>query len=417
MADSTAPECACERTAPGLLSVDAALGKLLGSITTPMPVVDKPILAALGDVLAQGIVSHINVPPCANSAVDGYAFLRADLGPDQTLPLSLRIPAGAAPDTLPPGTAARIFTGAPVPAGADAVAMQEDCVEAEGRVRLPSHLPDQENIRPAGQDIALDSTVLQRGTRLSPAALGVLASIGQTTVAVHRRPRVAFFSTGDELAEPGQPLAPGQIYNSNRVLLGALLAAAGVYAIDLGVARDNLADTIAILDQAEDMQADVILSTGGVSVGEEDHVRAAILSRGELALWKLAIKPGKPLAFGRYKGRPVFGLPGNPQATLITFLILVRPWLRRLMGERDVAPLSLPLPAGFTIKKPGKRREYLRVRVELHEGRQILVKHPQQSSGALTSAAWGQGLAEIEVGRTVQEGDLVPFLPFSGLWG
>jgi molybdopterin molybdotransferase len=294
--------------------------------------------------------------------------------------------------------------------------MQEDCqVLTDGRVKIIATVKDQENIRPQGQDIVFGQQILQQGERLTAAAIGLLATIGQPTVRVYQRLKVVFFSTGDELVEAGQSLAIGQIYNSNRSLIHSLLNEMGFIAIDGGVIADNLPATLAAFKQAEQL-ADVIISTGGVSVGEEDHVKAAIDQCGELDLWKIAIKPGKPLAFGRIGDVPFIGLPGNPQSVWVTFLILARQFLLNRQGQRHkLLPDAIPIAADFAIHKSQKRREYLRVRLNVSDAGLVLQRHHNQSSGVLSSAVWADGFAIVEIGKTVNEGNFLPFLSFSSL--
>ncbi|MDZ4326099.1 MAG: molybdopterin molybdotransferase MoeA, partial [Pseudomonas sp.] len=305
-----------------------------------------------------------------------------------------------------------IFTGAPVPAGADCVEMQENAeVLADERVRFLEVLTSGQNIRPKGQETTVGELILAAGTRLGPIEQGLAASLGCAELDVIRKVRVAVLSTGDELIEPGQALGPGQIYNSNRVLLCSWLQRLGCEVIDAGILADNLETTRARLGELKDV--DLILSTGGVSVGEADFLGIALREEGELTLWKLAIKPGKPLTFGHFRGVPVIGLPGNPASTLVTFALLARPYLLRRQGVKDVDPLKVQVPAGFVWPKAGNRREYLRGRLE--NGRAIIYKN--QSSGVLRSAAWADGLVEVREDRTLVEGDSVGFIPLSEVLG
>lgn len=373
--------------------------------------VSVALAASDGRVLARDLISTLDLPPWPNSAMDGYALNLADWT-GEPLAVSQRVFAGHAPEPLVPGTCARIFTGAPVPAGANCVEMQENAqVMADGRVLFTEALKTGQNIRPQGQETTVGEIVLSAGTRLGPIEQGLAASLGCATLEVVRRFKVAVLSTGDELIEPGQPLGPGQIYNSNRRVLCSWLARLGCEVIDAGILPDDLPATRQRL--AELGAADLILSTGGVSVGESDFLGMALREAGELDLWKLAIKPGKPLTFGHFKGTPVIGLPGNPASTLVTFALLARPYLLRRLGVQAVDPLTFQVPAGFAWTKPGNRREYLRGRLE--NGRAVIYKN--QSSGVLRSAAWADGLVEVLEGSTLAEGDPVGFIPLSEILG
>lgn len=410
MSSNAGSHSADQCSVSGLLPVDAAIARLL-ECARPVPDTEQvPLSNASGRVLAVTVVSPVNVPPADNSAMDGYALSTEDLlsGQSCVLPVSQRIPAGAVSAALLAGTCARIFTGAELPPGANAVVMQEKCVVEGDVVRFPPQVKAGDNIRPAGNDIRLGDVVIDAGTRLSPIHAGLLASVGLGTITVFRRPRVGIFSTGDELVEPGHPLASGQIYNSNRYLLRALLEQAGCEVLDAGVSPDSADETKNVIRTLVQGKPDVIFSTGGVSVGEEDHVKAVIESLGRIDFWKIAIKPGKPLAFGEVQGIPYFGLPGNPQSALITFMVLARPWLLRTAGQENVLPVVWRLPAGFIRGKVSDRQEYLRARLE----NGVLVLHSNQSSGALSSAAWADGLVVLPAGRTVVAGDPVDFLPF-----
>ena len=392
-----------------LMPVEHALQQLL-AMAEAAPIREQqtlPLADCDGRVLAQDLVSTLDLPPWPNSAMDGYAVRLADWT-GEPLVVSQRIFAGQAPQPLAAGTCARIFTGAPVPEGADCVEMQENAVvHADERVSFTEPLHLGQNIRPQGQETTVGERVLTAGTRLGPIELGLAASLGHDGLAVIRRPRVAVLSTGDELVEPGLPLGPGQIYNSNRRVLCAWLSRMGCEVIDAGILPDDLEKTRAQL--ASLGSVDLILSTGGVSVGEADFLGIALREEGELALWKLAIKPGKPLTFGHFRGVPVIGLPGNPASTLVTFALLARPYLLRRQGVLDVEPLRFEVPVGFTWPKPGNRREYLRGRIE--QGKAIIYRN--QSSGVLRSAAWAQGFVEVLEGTTLEMGDTVNFIPLS----
>ncbi|WP_277590032.1 gephyrin-like molybdotransferase Glp [Pseudomonas chlororaphis] len=395
------------------MPVEVALARLL-EMAEATPILERerlPLAAAQGRVLADDLVSILDLPPWPNSAMDGYALRAADWS-GEALVVSQRIFAGQAPEPLAPGTCARIFTGAPVPAGADCVEMQENAeVQADGRVSFTEPLSAGQNIRPQGQETKVGECVLVAGTQLGPIELGLAASLGCAELEVVRRVRVAVLSTGDELVEPGQALGPGQIYNSNRVLLCSWLQRLGCEVVDGGILPDDLPTTRRRL--AELAEVDLILSTGGVSVGEADFLGIALREEGELALWKLAIKPGKPLTFGHFRGVPVIGLPGNPASTLVTFALLARPYILRRQGVKELQPLQFQVPAGFAWSKPGNRREYLRGRLE--QGRAIIYRN--QSSGVLRSAAWAEGLVEVLEERTLVEGDWVNFIPLSEVLG
>jgi len=396
-----------------LMPVEQALARLLEMAETSRIVERErlPLAQVQGRVLAEDLVSTLDLPPWPNSAMDGYALRMADWVGEPLL-VSQKVFAGQAPDPLQPGTCARIFTGAPVPAGADCVEMQENAeVLADERVRFTQTLTQGQNIRPQGQETTVGELILPAGTRLGPIEQGLAASLGCAELEVVRKVRVAVLSTGDELIEPGQTLGPGQIYNSNRVLLCSWLQRLGCEVVDAGILPDNLETTRSRLGELKDV--DLILSTGGVSVGEADFLGIALREEGELTLWKLAIKPGKPLTFGHFRGVPVIGLPGNPASTLVTFALLTRPYLLRRQGVQDVEPLKVQVPAGFDWLQPGNRREYLRGRLE--NGRATIYKN--QSSGVLRSAAWADGLVEVLEGRTLVQGDSVFFIPLSEVLG
>ncbi|WLH33986.1 molybdopterin molybdotransferase MoeA [Pseudomonas sp. FP2196] len=396
-----------------LMPVEVALARLL-EMAEASPIVEHeylPLAQVEGRVLAEDLVSTLDLPPWPNSAMDGYALNLSDWA-GEPLPVSQKVFAGQSPEALKSGTCARIFTGAPIPPGANCVEMQENAdVQSDGRVRFVEPLKIGQNIRPQGQETTVGELILPAGTRLGPIEQGLSASLGCAGLKVVRKVRVAVISTGDELVEPGQPLGPGQIYNSNRVLLCSWLLRLGCEVIDAGILPDDLATTRARLGELQNV--DLILSTGGVSVGEADFLGIALREEGELALWKLAIKPGKPLTFGHFRNVPVIGLPGNPASTLVTFALLTRPYLLRRQGVRDVEPLKFPVPAGFTWPVAGNRREYLRGRLE--QGRATIYRN--QSSGVLRSAAWADGLVEVLEGRTLHAGDEVVFIPLSDLLG
>ena len=395
------------------MPLEEALERLLAlAEAAPITTTERVVLgAAEGRVLACNLLAGLDLPPWPNSAMDGYALRLADWQ-GEPLAVTQRIFAGHAPEPLQPGTCARIFTGAPLPEGADCVEMQENAeVLEDGRVRFVEPLALGQNVRPKGQETRVGELVIAAGTRLGPIQLGLAATLGFAELEVARRPRVAVLSTGDELVEPGLPLGPGQIYNSNRRLLVSWLQRLGCEVLDAGILPDDLERTRGCLGGLGDV--DLILSTGGVSVGEADYLGLALREAGELALWKLAIKPGKPLTFGHYQGVPVIGLPGNPASTLVTFGLLARPYLLRRQGVSKVAPLCFSVPAGFDWPRPGNRREYLRARIE--DGQVRIYKN--QSSGVLRSAAWADGVVEVREGTTPRQGELVTFIPFSELLG
>jgi molybdopterin molybdotransferase len=402
-----------------LKPLDEALAELLQSAMVLDGVESVSTFEADGRVLAQDLVSALQVPPSDNSSMDGYAVRCAEVSQAPViLPVSQRIAAGSHGAPLSPLSVARIFTGAPIPPGADAVVMQEDCeLLADGTVRVQSVPVPGQWIRRAGEDVTRGAVVLSKGERITPAALGLAASIGMATLPVQRRPRVALFSTGDELVMPGavapEQMKPGAIYNSNRFFLRALLLRLGCEVSDLGIVPDRLDATVAALGQAA-QNHDLILTSGGVSVGEEDHIRPAVQSLGSLDLWQIAIKPGKPFAYGRVQNAHFIGLPGNPVSSFVTFLLLVRPFLLTLQGVSQVAINSIAIRADFTWARADKRREFLRAKRNAAGGLDLFAN---QSSGVLTSAVWGDGLVDVPAGQTIAPGDLVRFIPFSELLG
>lgn len=412
-----------------MLSLDEALSRLAAG-AAPARITDIESVAtfdALGRVLAADVISAIDVPPADNTSMDGYALRVADLPqPGAAMPVSQRIPAGIVGAALEPGTAARIFTGAQLPAGADAVVMQEQCAAVEGGVRINAVPQAGQWIRRRGEDVRAGAVVLAWGSRLTPQALGLAAGVGAATLQVFRRPRVALFSTGDELVMPGDvapaALPPGAIYNSNRFTLRGLLQAAGCEVSDLGIVPDQLEATRIALRRAA-AGHDLILSSGGVSMGEEDHIKPALAAEGRVELWQVAIKPGKPLAFGavRRDGGGVsgdealfMGLPGNPVSSFVTFLLAVAPVLRVLQSLPAALPRALPLPAHFDWPRPDKRREFLRVRRNATGGLDLF---DNQSSGVLTSAVWADGLVDNPPGHAIARGDTVAYRPLETLVG
>ncbi len=424
---------------PPMLSLDEALQRLL-AVARDRVIADTEkvdTFDALGRVLARGVVSALDVPPADNTAMDGYALRAADVPMAGTLlPVSQRLPAGVVGAALQPGTAARIFTGAQVPAGADAVVMQEQCealpdADADGaglgQVRVQAVPLAGQWVRRRGEDVQQGAEVLAAGSRLTPQALGLAASVGASRLTVRRRPRVALFSTGDELVMPGESLKPGAIYNSNRFTLRGLLQAAGCEVQDLGIVHDDLAATRQALRRAA-VGNDLIITSGGVSVGEEDHIKPAVKAEGWLEAWQVAMKPGKPLAFGAVRrerseggdggeggGEALFiGLPGNPVSSFVTCLLAVAPVLRALQGCPLVLPPAVSVRADFDWLQPDKRREFLRARFNAEGGVELF---PNQSSGVLTSAVWADGLVDNPSGQVIRRGDAVRLLLLPALIG
>jgi molybdopterin molybdotransferase len=396
-----------------LMSVEEAIASLLAMAQQQRLQDSEPVALseARQRVLANDLVATLDLPPWPNSAMDGYA-LNVDDWQGQPLTVSQQIFAGVAPQALLPGTCARIFTGAPVPEGANCVEMQENVdVQDDGRVRFTQPLRVGQNIRPQGQENRAGQVLLAAGKRLGPFELAIAAAQGCTHVSVVRRPRVALLSTGDELAEPGTPLKPGCIYNSNRTLLSHWLSALGCDVIDGGILPDQPQRTRLKLEQLQHA-ADLILTTGGVSAGDADCLGQVLRECGKPLFWKLSIKPGKPLTVGYFGSVPVIGLPGNPTSALVTFGLLARAYLLRIQGVEDVTPLSFAVSVGFDWPKAGNRREYLRARLE--QGRAVL--YPNQSSGVLLGASWADGLVEIPEGCTLQSGEMARFIPFSDLF-
>ena len=411
--------CGCDAAAPkgSLIPYEDALQQLLERALFIEESESLPVVEALGRVLAEDIRSEIDVPPLANSAMDGYAIRIADVQPggETRLRVTQRIPAGEVGEAVETGTAARIFTGAPIPPNADAVIMQEQvCVEGDEIVFSAEVAPGQ-NIREAGEDIRAGQVILGNGTRLRAQELGLAASVGRDRVTVCRRPRVGIFFTGDELVEPGQPLAPGQIYDSNRYTLHGLLQSLGCEIIDLGIVGDTLGQTLEALQKAS-QRADLVITSGGVSVGEEDHVRAALEQLGELDMWRIRIKPGKPLAFGFVGDTAFLGLPGNPVSVFATFCLFVAPFLKQMTGANDVVAEPLQVRAAFDWPRPDSRREFARARLRRDEGGVLSAEiYPNQSSGVLMSTSWADGLVEIPEDSVVKPGDIINYYAFRDL--
>ena len=403
-----------------LMPVETAL-ELIAERVSAVAETDEVALAeADGRVVAADIRAPMALPPFDNSAVDGYAVRHADLAPqgETELKRSGRIAAGGSAVGLSAaGVAVRVFTGAPLPVDADTVFMQEDASAGDGCVVLPAGLRKGANLRQAGEDIAKGALLLPQGRRLKPQDIALAAAVGVRRVTVRRRLKVALFSTGDELAEPGDELRPGAIYDSNRVLIAGLLRRFGAEVVDLGILRDDRDELSARLAAAA-RGHDLIVTSGGVSTGEEDHVKAAVEAAGKLVFWRLGIKPGRPVAMGVIDGTPFAGLPGNPVAVFVTFCHVVRPLLQRLSGMAADPLLRLPVRAAFTYKKKPGRREYVRVSLRFGaDGRPECVKHPQEGAGILTSLTETDGLAELtEPVSAVAVGDEVGFLPYATMW-
>ena len=398
-----------------MLSYEEALDHLLAAAQPVAESKPVPLAVARGRILAADVAATVTVPPLDNSAMDGYAVRCADCAQaGVALPVAQRIPAGSVGHALAAGTAARIFTGAPVPAGADAVVMQELCEHgADGQVIVNQVPKPGQNIRRAGEDIMAGAVVLRAGSRIGAAEIGLAASIGIARLPVRRHLRVALLSTGDELTEPGNPLPPGGIYNSNRHFLRAMFEQMGCAVTDAGHVPDTFEATRTALREAA-IAHDLIVTSGGVSVGEEDHVKPAVEAEGELSLWKIAIKPGKPLAFGKVGSRRTafIGLPGNPVSCFVTFLLFLRPYVLKRMGVATTLPLARQLVSASDWTKPEDRRSFLRARI-VPDGRVEL--YPNQSSGVLTSCAWADGLVDVAANRTFKAGDAVRYLAFADL--
>jgi len=420
--NKTLQDCDSVQRTP-LIAIEDAITEMVNSAIPPNRIEQRPLNDALAYVLAQDIQSCINVPPADNSAMDGYAVRYADLvkADNVCLKVDQRICAGQVGQVLRAGTAARIFTGATIPLGVDTVIMQELCQTKTDQTGdyvciaadVCATIRKGSNIRRAGEDIAIEDIILKKGHTLRPQDLGLAASVGVAKIAVYRRLKVAIFSTGDELCEPGTALQSGQIYNSNRYTLTALLQNMGCEVIDLGIVKDNLAATQAAMLQATEY-ADVLMTSGGVSVGEEDHIRVALEALGQLNLWRINIKPGKPLAFGHIADTPFLGLPGNPVSVFVTFSILAQPYLRKLQGKTQIHPQYFNIAADFELKRQASREEYFRVRlVENSAGEKVLQAYPHQGSGVLSSTTWADGLARIPANTYINKGDKLRFYSFS----
>ena len=396
----------------GLQSVDEALAQLLAAARPVAEVEQVPTMAAVGRVLAQAQTSTMDVPPMDNSAMDGYAVRLSDLSSEKKLKITQRIPAGSVGTPLQPGTAARIFTGAPVPAGADAIVMQEHCSVSDDFVLINKIPKKAEWIRLIASDIRKGGVVLTAGKRLLPQDTGLAASVGIKSLPVFRKLRLGLFFTGDELVMPGDPLPPGRIYNSNRFTLNGLANLFGCEVRDYGIVPDRLETTREVLRRAAS-ENDVIVTSGGVSVGDEDHVKPAVEAEGSLLMWRIAMKPGRPLAFGKVANAAFIGLPGNPVSSFVTFLIFVRPFLLKSQGQTETALRSIDARADFDWPEPDARREFLRVKWNAQGGLDL---YPTQDSAVLTSTAWADGLIDNPAGSRIQRGERVTFLPYSELY-
>lgn len=401
-----------------MITIEEAISNLLAQAPQVSETDTVSLHDALGRILAQDVHSSIAVPPADNSAMDGYTLNIDTLDEKQAytqLPISQVITAGHPPQPLIKGTAARIFTGAEIPHGANAVVMQEKCTSENNTVTLPSSIALHNNIRPKGQDICTGDIVLNKGRRLQAQDIGLLASIGVESIGVFRQLKVAILSTGDELVEPGKALEPGQIYNSNRYLLHGFLQRMGIHVFDAGRVQDTHADTIKALQHAA--QCDAIISTGGVSVGDEDHIKQAVMDLGGLDFWRIAIKPGKPVAFGYINTEknhtqtrtPFIGLPGNPASVFTTFLLLARPFLQQVQNQDYRAPKGISVAASFTWQGNPKRQEYLRARIE-DDGRVAIFSN--QSSGVLSSTSWAEGFVVVKPQTPIAPNDRVEFIHF-----
>ena len=398
-----------------LTPIAEAVTELLASLPCMAETEEIPLRLAVGRIVGTDVLANVNVPPHANSAMDGYAVRSAEFKKERIFSVSQRIAAGEVGHELEDGSVARVFTGAPMPLGADAVVMQENVeLSSEGAKILQFAAPG-ENVRVAGEDIEIGQLLFEQGSRLRPQDIGMLASVGLTQITVRRRLRVALLITGNELVLPGRPLKPGQIYNSNNFTLHALLNNLCAEVVEMGVVGDDYATTKSMLTNAAEA-ADVIVSTGGVSVGEEDHVKAAVDSLGGLDLWKLAIKPGKPFASGKVCGKQFFGLPGNPVSAFVAFVLLVRPALLSMQGTARLFPVWVDVPASFASSRSGERQEYIRVSLkEDRKGNTVLRRFDNQSSGVGASLSLADGLATVPPQTAVSVGDRLKFLPFSEL--
>ncbi len=410
-------DCGCDTIKVDLIPYDDALENLLSFANTVEKTDTVSLTEALNRTLAEDIKSTINVPPAANSAMDGYAIRLNDTnsGGTTTLKVSQRIPAGEIGEPVVAGTAARIFTGAVVPADADVVIMQEQVEAAGDNMSFDANVKRWQNIRAAGEDISADQTILQKGTRLRAQDLGLAASIGTSHFEVTRKVRVGIFFTGDELVEPGKPLGPGKIYDSNRYTLTGLLQNMGCDIVDLGIVGDTFEQTTTAIMQATET-TDLVITSGGVSVGEEDHVRIALEKLGELHMWRLKIKPGKPLAFGIVNDTAFMGLPGNPVSAFATFCLFVAPFIKKLQGRTKIYTESTQVTANFDWPTPDRRREFTRAKITRNNNNQLQASlYPNQGSGVLMSTSWADGFVDIAENTSVTSGDQVNYMSFKDI--
>ena len=402
-----------------LLSADEALEFLLDASTATEKKESVSLDNSLSRILASDIHSTINVPGFDNSAMDGYAIALNDnqlLQKNLSFDIVDRIPAGSTGNELSKGCAARIFTGAPIPKGANTVIMQEECEVSEDgtQITITRAIKLNENIRPTGNDILENDVILSSGKQIQPQDISLASSVGVGELTVYKKIKVGVFFTGDELVEPGIPLSSGQIYNSNRYALVALLEQVGCEVINLGNIEDKFSATCDALESLES-QCDLIMTTGGVSVGEEDHVKPAVESLGELNLWKIRMKPGKPLAYGKVKQTPFIGLPGNPVSSFVTFCIFSLPFIKKMQGNNNYQSKIIKVKANFECKRAKPRREYARARIDHSESTPVANLYPKQGSDVMSSIVWADGLVEIPENKTVELGELLNYYPLSEL--